>query len=110
MPDGHALPGLAHTWIGYAALLIFALSYVLVIFEETTELRKSKPVLVAAGLIWALIGMAFTAAGTPETAKAAAAHTITEYGELLLFLLVAITYVNTLEERRVLAEWIAGRS
>jgi Na+/H+ antiporter NhaD/arsenite permease-like protein len=101
MPDGHALPGLAHTWIGYAALLIFALSYVLVIFEETTELRKSKPVLVAAGLIWALIGMAFTAAGTPETAKAAAAHTITEYGELLLFLLVAITYVNTLEERRV---------
>jgi Na+/H+ antiporter NhaD/arsenite permease-like protein len=80
---------------------IFAIAYVLVILEETTQLRKSKPVLVAAGLIWALIGMAYTAAGTPDVAKAAAAHTIYEYGELFLFLLVAITYVNTLEERRV---------
>ena len=30
-----------------------------------------------------------------------AVHIIEEYGELFLFLLVAITYVNTLEERRV---------
>jgi NhaD family Na+/H+ antiporter len=72
-----------------------------VIFEEALELRKSKPVLMAAGLIWALIGFAYTAHGTPEVAKQAAEHTIYEYGELFLFLLVAITYVNTLEERRV---------
>ena len=92
---------LTQSWFGYAALAIFVLSYVLVVFEEAIQLRKSKPVLVAAGLIWALIGFAYTAAGTPEIAKAAAEHTIYEYGELFLFLLVAITYVNTLEERRV---------
>ena len=92
---------LTQSWFGYAALIIFVLSYILVILEEATQLRKSKPVLVAAGLIWALIGFAYTAAGTPEIAKAAAEHTIYEYGELFLFLLVAITYVNTLEERRV---------
>ncbi len=91
---------LTQSWFGYAALCIFVLSYVLVIVEEATQLRKSKPVLVAAGLIWALIGLAYTAHGTPEIAKKAAEHTIYEYGELLLFLLVAITYVNTLEERR----------
>ncbi len=92
---------LTQSWFGYAALAIFFVSYVLVIFEEATGMRKSKPVLLAAGLIWALIGFAYTAAGVPEVAKKAAEHTIYEYGELFLFLLVAITYVNTLEERRV---------
>lgn len=101
MPEAHATLDLTRSWVGYAALIIFGVAYVLVILEETTQLRKSKPVLVAAGLIWALIGMAYTAAGTPEVAKTAAEHTIYEYGELFLFLLVAITYVNTLEERRV---------
>jgi Na+/H+ antiporter NhaD/arsenite permease-like protein len=92
---------LTQSWFGYAALVIFVTAYLLVIFEEALHLRKSKPVLMAAGLIWALIGMAYTAAGTPDVAKLAAEHVIFEYGELFLFLLVAITYVNTLEERRV---------
>ena len=92
---------LTRSWFGYLALAIFVLAYILVIFEETTQLRKSKPVLMAAGLIWALIGMAYAAAGMGDKAEAAAQHVIMEYGELFLFLLVAITYVNTLEERRV---------
>ena len=39
-------------WAGIASLIIFVLAYVLVIFEEATHLRKSKPVMLAAGLIW----------------------------------------------------------
>lgn len=101
MPDSHTTLDLTSSWIGYVSLTIFVVAYVFVILEENLALRKSKPVLLAAGLIWALIGVAYTAAGTPELAKAAAEHTIYEYGELFLFLLVAITYVNTLEERRV---------
>jgi NhaD family Na+/H+ antiporter len=101
MDEPHQMLNLTSSWFGYTALIIFVLAYILVVFEEATHLRKSKPVLVAAGLIWALIGFAYTAAGTPDVAKAAAQHTISEYGELFLFLLVAITYVNTLEERRV---------
>jgi NhaD family Na+/H+ antiporter len=101
MAEGHSTLDLTQSWFGYAALAIFVLSYILVVFEEATSLRKSKPVLIAAGLIWALIGFAYTAHGTPEVAKKAAEHTIYEYGELFLFLLVAITYVNTLEERRI---------
>ena len=92
---------LTQSWFGYVALVVFVVAYIFVIFEEGLELRKSKPVLLAAGLIWALIGFAYTAHGIPEVAKKAAEHTIYEYGELFLFLLVAITYVNTLEERRV---------
>jgi Na+/H+ antiporter NhaD/arsenite permease-like protein len=87
-------------WAGILSLIIFVLAYVLVVFEETTHMRKSKPVMLAAGLIWALIGIAFSAAGQSEAAHAHAAEIIEEYGELFLFLIVAITYVNTLEERR----------
>jgi Na+/H+ antiporter NhaD/arsenite permease-like protein len=97
----HDVIDLTQSWFGYLSLAIFLLAYVLVVFEEATGLRKSKPVVMAAGLIWALIGMAYTLQGKPEVAKLAAEHTIYEYGELFLFLLVAITYVNTLEERRV---------
>jgi Na+/H+ antiporter NhaD/arsenite permease-like protein len=92
---------LTHSWFGFLSLGIFTLAYVLVIFEEPLHLRKSKPVLLAAGLIWVLIGAAYAMAGQSPLAEAAAQHIIFEYGELFLFLLVAITYVNTLEERRV---------
>ncbi len=92
---------LTSSWHGLAALLIFALAYGLVIFEEPLNLRKSKPVLMAGGLIWLLIGLAYASAGKEDTAHALAISMIGEFGELFLFLLVAITYVNTLEERRI---------
>ncbi len=87
-------------WFGLASLAIFVLAYVLVVVEEATEMRKSKPMMVAAGLIWALIGLARTQANQPQLAHAAALNVIESYGELFLFLIVAITYVNTMEERR----------
>ena len=93
------IPLTAH-WTGLLALALFLAAYVLVIFEEATHMRKSKPVLVAAGLIWALIAIGAAGQGKAEEAHEAAKHIIEEYAELFLFLLVAITYVNTLEERR----------
>ncbi len=91
---------LTQSWFGFLSLGIFLFAYVLVIFEEPLHLRKSKPVLLAAGLIWVLIGAAYAIAGAGPVAEKASQHMIFEYGELFLFLLVAITYVNTLEERR----------
>lgn len=92
---------LTRHWAGYFSLAIFLLAYVLVIFEEATHMRKSKPVMLAAGLIWAVIGVAYMQAGLSDQVHEHATHVIEEYGELFLFLLVAITYVNTMEERRV---------
>ena len=103
---------LTAAWPGIAALVIFAAAYVLVILEEPTGLRKSGPVMLAAGLIWALIGLAYGLAGQGPAAQAQAMLVMEDYGELLLFLLVAITYVNTLEERRafeVLRAALVGR-
>jgi Na+/H+ antiporter NhaD/arsenite permease-like protein len=90
-------PDLTGHWVGFAALAIFALAYGLVISEEAIHLRKSKPVVVAAGLLWTMIALVRPGA---EVA-AALRHVFLEYAELLLFLLVAMTYVNALEERRV---------
>jgi Na+/H+ antiporter NhaD/arsenite permease-like protein len=98
-------------WTGILSLGIFVLAYVLVIFEEPLHLRKSKPVMMAAGLIWLLIGIAYSQAGKGDNAHLLAQGVIGEFAELFLFLLVAITYVNTLEERRifdVLRAWLVG--
>lgn len=95
-----ALDLTAH-WAGVLSLLIFVGAYVLVVFEEPLHLRKSKPVMLAAGLIWLFIGIAYSGAGKSDDAYALAQTVIEEFAELFLFLLVAITYVNTLEERRV---------
>jgi Na+/H+ antiporter NhaD/arsenite permease-like protein len=86
---------------GLLSVAIFLIAYAFVVTEELSKMAKSKPVLVAAGLLWGLIGFAYHPTGPSEAAEEAAQHTIFEYGELFLFLIVAITYVNTLEERRV---------
>jgi len=84
---------------GVIALLIFVLAYALVIGEEFLHLRKSKPVIIAAGIIWILVGIAYSQAGDHQTAGEMLKHNILEYAELMLFLLAAMTYINTLEER-----------
>jgi Na+/H+ antiporter NhaD/arsenite permease-like protein len=92
---------LTRHWVGFAALGIFALAYITVMLEERLHLRKSKPVMVGAGLIWALIGFAYVRAGDTTTAAEALRHSLGEYAELFLFVLVAMTFVSTMEERQV---------
>src|SRR5215217_2178606 len=92
---------LATHWIGYVSLTLFLLAYLLVVSEELTGLWKSKPVTLAAGLIWFLIGSAYTQAGSDDAALTALHHLVLEYAELFLFLLAAMTYVNTMIERNV---------
>jgi Na+/H+ antiporter NhaD/arsenite permease-like protein len=87
--------------VGYLILLIFFAAYGFVAIEEVISMRKSKPVLLAAGLIWALLGFVYAGAGQAPMLEAAAKHVILDYGELMLFIVVAVTYVNTMEERRL---------
>ncbi len=87
--------------IGITALVIFGLAYLLVMAEEFVHLRKSKPVILAAGLIWCLVAYVYAQHGQPELAAEAVRHNLLEYAELMLFLLVAMTYINALEERQV---------
>lgn len=86
---------------GYLGLLLFILAYILVTMENKLELRKSKPVLFAAGLIWILVALAYAGIGDTHTAHDAIKASLLEYAELFLFLLAAMTYINALEERNV---------
>ncbi|KGK21539.1 sodium:proton antiporter [Vibrio navarrensis] len=98
--------------IGIVSLVIFLFAYLLVMLEEYLKMRKSKPVLLAAGLIWILIGFAYQAHGQSDVAKLALEHNLLEYAELLLFLLVAMTYINAMEERGLfdaLQAWMVGK-
>ncbi|MFZ5758169.1 MAG: sodium:proton antiporter NhaD [Thermodesulfobacteriota bacterium] len=88
-------------WAGYASLIIFIVAYGFVMAEEFTHLRKSKPVLLAAGLIWGMIAWIYASHGLTHAAEVAVRHNILEYAELLLFLLVAMTYINAMEERLI---------
>jgi Na+/H+ antiporter NhaD/arsenite permease-like protein len=76
----------------------FVIAYLLVMDEEVLHLRKSKPVLIAAGIIWGTIGFIYVQNGMSEISQTAFKHNLLEYAELLLFLLVAMTYINAMEE------------
>ncbi|MCF8055138.1 MAG: sodium:proton antiporter NhaD [Desulfocapsa sp.] len=110
---GEAAVSLTATGFGYASLALFVLAYVLVIFEEKTHLRKSKPVMMAAGFIWVLLAITYRQVGIPaEEAHNAIIHNITEYAELMLFLLAAMTYINSMDERNIfqaLRSWLVSR-
>ncbi len=92
-----------HGW-AMACLAAFILSYLPVLFEEKTHLRKSKPVMLGAGIIWIIIALMAPGSGVDsDSVHNAALHGLGEYAALLLFLLAAMTYINALEERHVFA-------
>jgi len=103
---------LTNNWVGYISLLIFVAAYTLVILEEKIHLRKSKPVLLAAGLIWMLIAIAYMNNGLSHAVEPGIRHIFLEYTELFFFLLVAMTYINSMMDRGVfeaLRSWLVGR-
>ena len=96
------------TWVGYVSLICFCLAYTLVIFEEKIHMRKSKPVILIGCFMWALIGI-YEAQHGGGHAHDHVKELIAEIGELFFFLLVAMTYINTLDERnvfKVLRAWL----
>ncbi len=110
--EGGAKLELTHNWVGYLAIGIFAFAYIFVILEEKIHLRKSKPVLLAAGLIWILIALVYNSHGMPHAVEPAIRHNFLEYGELFFFLLVAMTYINAMLERGVfdaLRNWLVEK-
>jgi Na+/H+ antiporter NhaD/arsenite permease-like protein len=88
-------------WAGFAALALFIAAYVFVIVEENLHLRKSKPVMVAAGAIWILTAIAYASQNQTHIAAEILRHNVLEYAELMLFLLSAMTFINTMSERNI---------
>ncbi len=112
--EAHLLDLTSH-WIGYASIAVFILAYSLVIVEEKIHMRKSKPVMIAAGIIWAMIATIYAQQTDPvfhHTAEIMIRHNLLEYAELFLFLLAAMTFINTMGDRGVfdaLRSWLVSK-
>jgi Na+/H+ antiporter NhaD/arsenite permease-like protein len=113
MAGGFENLGLTGTERGIYTVLIFIIAYGFVMTEEFTHLRKSKPVILAAGIIWAHAAVLATEAGVSTDAlHEAFEYNLKEYAELMLFLLVAMTYINSMSERNVfeaLRSWLVRK-
>ena len=63
---GGDIQDLTRTGLGILSVVLFVAAYALVIMEEKLHLRKSKPVIVAAGVIWILVALTYQAMGRPD--------------------------------------------
>lgn len=98
--------------ISIIALLVFTLAYIIVFFEEYLHIQKSKPMILASGIIWSLVAYAAYQIGASDVALNAINSNLLEYIQLALFLLVAMTYINAMEERQVFAalrSWLISK-
>ncbi|MBI3755751.1 MAG: sodium:proton antiporter NhaD [Deltaproteobacteria bacterium] len=93
---------LTNSWAGYLSLFLFVFAYLLVIVEDRLHLRKSKPVLLAGCLMWAFVALYESANGGGHIEEHVK-RLIGEIAEIFFFILVAMTYINTLQERLVFA-------
>lgn len=102
------MSSLTASWVGYVSIAGFVLAYALVILEEKLHLRKSKPVILIGCLMWALVA-GYEASIGGGHAEEHVKHMVAEIAELFFFVLVAMTYINTLQERMVfdsLKSWL----
>ncbi len=87
--------------LGPAIVVILAMAYALVFAEEYLHLRKSKPVMIAAALIWILVALDFHLKGLDASVSERLRQILVEYAELFFFLLSATSFVNALVERNL---------
>jgi len=110
----HANPlNLTAHLIGYVSLVLFTCAYFLAMLEEVTELRKSKPMVFAASVIWILIASVYASDGMSEQAGIAFRSSLESYAELFLFIMVSMTYLNAMEDRGVfesLRVWLLSKN
>lgn len=104
---------LTYHWVGFAAIAIFVVAYILAMFEEVTELRKSKPMVLAASLIWVCIAIIYVNHGMGEMAGKFFRSGLESFVELFLFIMVSMAYLNAMEDRGVfenLRVWLLSKN
>lgn len=92
---------LTHHIVGYLSILFTVLAYVAAMSEEVIELRKSKPMVLGSAIIWFAICIYYALNGQAKVAALAFESNLLAYIELLLFILVSMTYLNAMEERGI---------
>jgi Na+/H+ antiporter NhaD/arsenite permease-like protein len=92
---------LKHQFVGYLALTITVIAYIIAMTEDVHLMKKSKPMILGSVLIWFAICIFYALNGQAKIASVAFESNLLAYVELLLFILVSMTYLNTLNERGI---------
>ncbi|MEO7430833.1 MAG: sodium:proton antiporter NhaD [Dokdonella sp.] len=88
--------------IGWIALGLFVLAYAAVVLEDRIHIAKSKPVMLAAALMWGLLAWWTAVPGSEvSVVREAFEEMFLEYSEVFFFLVVAMTYVTAMGERGI---------
>lgn len=99
--------------LGAILIGVFVLAYAAVVLEEKLHLSKSRPVVVAAGVMWVIAALIAADSGaSDEVIHGAVIGNLGEYAQLLLFITVALVYIKRIEERGVfeaLKEYLVSR-
>ncbi|WP_151899435.1 MULTISPECIES: sodium:proton antiporter NhaD [Sulfurimonas] len=98
----HEAINLATTWVGWLSLAVFVIAYYFIATEEKYEINKAKPALFAGTFMFMLIGIYYAINGmNPDPLHDELEKLILEIAEIFFFLLVAMTFIETLLERGV---------
>jgi len=103
---------LTHHIVGYLSIAVTVLAYVAAMSEEVIDLRKSKPMVMGSAIVWFAICIYYALHGEAKVAAVAFESNLLAYIELLLFILVSMTYINAMEERGIfdgLRIWLLSR-
>ncbi len=102
MHEATEMVNLATTWVGWLSLAVFVIGYYFIATEERYEVNKAKPALFTGTFMFMLIGIYYSINGLdPDPMHDELEHLILEIAEIFFFLLVAMTYIETLIERGV---------
>ena len=92
---------LKEQFVGYLSLVVTLLAYVGAMTEDVHLMKKSEPMILGSVLTWFAICIYYGLQGHAKVASLAFESNLLAYIELLLFILVSMTYLNTLNERGV---------
>ncbi len=95
---------LTHSWVGYLSLFMFVVGYYFIAAEDKYHINKAKPALFIGTSIFMLTALYFKIHSlNPSPLEEALEKTIIEIAEIYFFLLVAMTYIEAMIDRRVFA-------
>ena len=93
---------LTTTWVGIVSLIIFLVAYYFIATEDKYHINKAKPALLGGTAIFMLIGFYYSINGLDAHAlETEVHHLIVEISGIFFFLLVAMTYIEAMIDRKV---------
>ncbi len=96
------IPSLTWTWLGVVSIIVFVVWYYFIATEEKYHINKAKPAMFIGTFLFLLIGFYFMVNDlNMESLDHELSMLILEIAELYFFLFVAMTFIETLIERRV---------